>query len=50
MNSPTAGASHVIAGFRYQLLQSVWALLNLRENERLLLEVSEDFTIESATG
>ena len=50
MSSSTAGASHVIAGFRYQLLQSVWALLNLRENERLLLEVSEDFTIESATG
>src|SRR5258708_3484994 len=50
MSASSAGASHVIAGFRYQLLQSVWAPLSLRENERLLLEVPEDFTIESATG
>lgn len=49
-SSSTAGASHVIAGFRYQLLQSVWALLNLQDGERLLLEVSEDFTVESASG
>ncbi|OHV83918.1 hypothetical protein LCM4579_15295 [Ensifer sp. LCM 4579] len=41
------GASHVMAGFRYQLLQSVQALLSLREGEELLLEVSEDFTVVS---
>ena len=40
-----SSAAHVIAGFRYQLLQSVSALIALRENEELLLEVSEDFTI-----
>jgi hypothetical protein len=50
MSASSAGASHVIAGYRYQLLQSVWALLGLRDDERLHLEVSEDFTIESATG
>lgn len=38
-------AAHVIAGFRYQLLQSVSALLGLRGDEELLLEISEDFTI-----
>ncbi|EJJ31233.1 hypothetical protein [Rhizobium sp. CF142] len=45
---PTArGASHVMAGFRYQVLQSVQALVSLREGEELLLEVSEDFTVVS---
>lgn len=39
------GAAHVIAGFRYQLLQSVAALVGLRESEELLLEASEDFTV-----
>ncbi len=37
-------AHHVLRAFRYQLLQSVQAWLELRENEELLLEVSEDFT------
>jgi hypothetical protein len=45
-----AGAAHVIAGFRYQLLQSVRALLNLRDDEQLFLEVSEDFSIVSAAS
>ncbi len=38
-------ASHVLAGFRYQLLHSVAALVALANNETLCLEVSEDFSI-----
>ena len=41
---PTS-AAHVIAGFRYQLLQSVVTLISLKENETLHLEVSEDFSV-----
>jgi len=41
---PTS-AAHVIAGFRYQLLQSVATLVALGENETLHLEVSEDFSV-----
>lgn len=48
--SSSSGAAHVIAGFRYQLLQSVAALITLSENEELLLEVSEDFTIVRQDG
>jgi GNAT superfamily N-acetyltransferase len=44
--NPTS-AEHVIAGFRYQLLQSIDALINLRDGETLLLEVSEDFSVVS---
>jgi hypothetical protein len=40
-----SSAAHVIAGFRYQLLQSVSALIALHDDEELLLEVSEDFTV-----
>ena len=40
-------APHVIAGFRYQILQSVIALLGLQQEEKLLLEVSEDFSVVS---
>ena len=40
-------AAHVVRAFRYQLLQSVQAWLDLRENEVLRLEVSEDFSIVS---
>jgi hypothetical protein len=43
------GAAHAIAGFRYQLLQNVRALLKLQEGEQLLLEVSEDFSVVSAS-
>lgn len=43
-------AHHVLRAFRYQLLQSVQAWLDLRENEELLLEVSEDFTRISQEG
>lgn len=40
-------AAHVLAGFRYQLLQSVAALIELQEGQSLWLEVSEDFSIVS---
>ena len=40
-------AHHVLRAFRYQLLQSVQAWLDLRGKEELLLEVSEDFSIVS---
>jgi tetratricopeptide (TPR) repeat protein len=46
----TSSAAHVIAGFRYQLLHSVSALIALRDDEELLLEVSEDFTIVAQDG
>lgn len=42
------GASHVLNGFRYQLMQSLAAWLSLRNDEELWLEVSEDFSIRSA--
>ncbi|MEX1155161.1 hypothetical protein, partial [Parvibaculum sp.] len=41
----STNAAHVLAGFRYQLLQSIAALITLGENETLHLEVSEDFSI-----
>ena len=43
-------AHHVLRAFRYQLLQSVQAWLDLRGSEVLLLEVSEDFSIVSQEG
>lgn len=46
----SSNAAHVIAGFRYQALQSVAALMGLRGDEELLLEVSEDFTIVAEDG
>jgi len=45
--SVSTSAAHIIAGFRYQLLQSVAALIMLAENETLLLEVSEDFSVQT---
>ena len=42
-------AAHVLHGFRYQLLQSLGAWLNLRQEEELWLEVSEDFSVISET-
>ncbi|MBX3497744.1 MAG: hypothetical protein KF769_16035, partial [Parvibaculum sp.] len=43
--SEPASAAHILAGFRYQLLQSIAALIALEENETLHLEVSEDFSV-----
>lgn len=47
--SASSSAAHVIAGFRYQILQSIVSLIGLRDSEELLLEVFEDFTIASET-
>jgi hypothetical protein len=41
---------HALHGFRYQLLQTLGAWLNLRQEEELWLEVSEDYAIMSADG
>ena len=41
---------HALHGFRYQLLQSLAAWLNLRPDEALWLEVSEDYAVLSAAG
>lgn len=46
----TSGAAHVMAGFRYQLLHSVAALLALRDGEELLLEIEEDYSIAASAG
>lgn len=43
--SGSTSAADVIAGFRYQLLQSIATLIALQENEILYLEVSEDFSV-----
>jgi tetratricopeptide (TPR) repeat protein len=45
ISTGSTGASHVIAGFRYQLLHSIATLIALGENEILTLEVSEDFSV-----
>lgn len=43
-------AAHVIAGFRYQLLQSLATLIGLSGEETLHLEVSEDFSVAAKSG
>jgi hypothetical protein len=43
-------AWYVLRGYRYQLLLSLDAWLELRADEVLLLETEEDFSVESATG
>ncbi|TIN79755.1 hypothetical protein [Mesorhizobium sp.] len=43
----TRGAADVIAGFRYQITNSVLALIELRADEELLLEISEDYSVSS---
>ena len=43
-------ASTVLAAFRYQLLQTLSAWLDLKPDETLWLEVSEDFSIAAAGG
>jgi len=46
--SNTRPAVHVLAGYRYQLLQSLDAWLSLQRDEVLCLETEEDFSIVSA--
>lgn len=40
----------MIGAFRFQLLETAIAWLNLSENEGLLIEIFEDFDIETASG
>jgi hypothetical protein len=40
-------ANHVLRAFRYQLLQSLQAWLDLRNDEELWLELNEDFSVIS---
>jgi hypothetical protein len=47
-NLDKTSAAPVLAGFRYQLLQTLVALMSLRFDETLVLEVSEDFSVLSA--
>jgi tetratricopeptide (TPR) repeat protein len=41
-------ANHVLRAFRYQLLQSLQAWLDLRNDEELWLELNEDFSVISS--
>jgi len=43
-------ASTVLAAFRYQLMQSLAAWLDLAPDETLWLEVSEDFSVAASEG
>jgi hypothetical protein len=43
----STSAAHVIAGFRYQILHSLAALMILKDDEKLLLECDEDFSVIS---
>ncbi|MBP0111065.1 hypothetical protein [Bradyrhizobium vignae] len=43
-------AWYVLRGYRYQLLLSLDAWIDLRSDEILLLETEEDFSVESAVG
>ena len=47
---PKRQASHVISAFRFQLLETAIAWLNLSEAETLLIEIFEDFDVETASG
>jgi len=47
--SRSSPASHVLRGYRYQLLQSLDAWMGLRPGEVLWLETEEDFSIVSDT-
>ncbi|MDY6946994.1 MAG: hypothetical protein SXG53_14860 [Pseudomonadota bacterium] len=43
-------ADHVLRAFRYQLLQSIVAWLDLHDDEVLWIEVAEDYSVESQAG
>lgn len=43
-------AAHVIGAFRFQLLETAVAWLNLPEAATLLIEIFEDFDIQTASG
>lgn len=48
--NPRRQAAHVIGAFRFQLLETAVAWLNLSETDSLLIEIFEDFDIESDSG
>ena len=48
--NPRRQAAHVIGAFRFQLLETAIAWLNLSETESLLIEIFEDFDVETASG
>ena len=48
--NPRRQAPHVIAAFRFQLLETTIAWLNLSEADSLLIEIFVDFDVETASG
>lgn len=47
---PRRQAAHIISAFRFQLLETAIAWMNLAEDATLLVEVFEDFDVEAADG
>lgn len=48
--NPKRQAAHVIGAFRFQLLETAVAWLSLSESDSLLIEIFEDFDVETASG
>ena len=48
--NPKRQAAHVISAFRFQLLETTLAWLSLSETDTLLVEIFEDFDVETASG
>lgn len=48
--NPRRQAAHVIGAFRFQLLETAVAWLNLSETDSLLIEIFEDFDVKTASG
>ena len=48
--NPKRQAAHVIGAFRFQLLETAIAWLNLSEIDSLLIEIFEDFDVETASS
>ena len=47
---PRRQANHIISAFRFQLLETAIAWLELGQADTLLIEVFEDFDVQSGTG
>lgn len=48
--NPKRQAAHTISAFRFQLLETAIAWMNLSEAETLLIEIFEDFDVKSENG
>ena len=48
--NPRRQAAHVIGAFRFQLLETAVAWLNLSETNSLMIEIFEDFDVKTASG